>query len=98
MRKRELLNQAKVAKERRKERMQAKAMKEKEAALIKDKARAAQLRIEHPHIGIPDSLSKPALKNLLHQLKQKGLLKKAARQPEAAYLGGISLRNPILID
>lgn len=70
----------------------------KVAALNKDKDRAIQLKGEYPHSEIPDRLSKQAFKSLLLQLKQKGLLKKAARQPETANLGGISLSNPILID
>lgn len=88
--KRQLARQVKAAKEEK----QAK----KVAALNKDKNRAIQLKREYPHCEIPDRLSKQALKSLLQQLKQKGLLKKAARQPETANHGGISLSNPILID
>lgn len=64
----------------------------------KDKARAASLRREYPHCGIPDSLSRPAFKNLLLRLKQQELSRKAARKTETVFSGGISLSNPILID
>lgn len=67
-------------------------------AQSKEKSRAAQLKREYPHSEIPNRLSKSAFKILLLQLKPKGLLKKAARKPETANVGGISLSNPILID
>lgn len=88
--KRQLTKQVKVTKEGK--------QANKVVALNKDKNRAIQLKREYPHSEIPDRLSKQAFKSLLLQLKKKGLLKKAARQPGTANLGGISLSNPILID
>lgn len=64
----------------------------------KDKSRATQLKRDYPHSGIPDSLSRPAFKNLLLRLRQQELSKKAAKQPATVISGGISLSNPILID
>ena len=64
----------------------------------KDKSRAAQLKRDYPHSGVPDSLSRPAFKNLLLRLKQQDLSKRAAKQPATVNSGGISLSNPILID
>lgn len=64
----------------------------------KDRSRAAQLKRDYPHCGVPDSLSRPAFKNLLLRLRQQDLPKKAAKQPATVNSGGISLSNPILID
>lgn len=41
----------------------------------KDRSRAAQLKREYPHSGIPDSLSRPAFKRTLLRLKQQELSK-----------------------
>lgn len=64
----------------------------------KDRSRAAQLRREYPHSGIPDSLSRPAFKKILLRLRQQELSRKAPKQPATVTSGGISHSNPILID
>lgn len=47
----------------------------KKVKSAKDRSRAAQLKREYPHCGIPDSLSRPAFKRTLLRLKQQGLIK-----------------------